>query len=61
MAWCLYGPAVHASYVGGFATAVFDFQSGSTTLPLDEIAMGDGRPPLYHYPGHPQAVLESLT
>lgn len=32
--------AVHASYVGGFATATFDFQSGRTNLPLDYVAMG---------------------
>jgi CO/xanthine dehydrogenase Mo-binding subunit len=32
--------AVHASYVGAFATAQFAFTSGAVTLPLDYIAMG---------------------
>ena len=32
--------AVHASYVGGFATAPFTFRSGVVTLPLDYISMG---------------------
>lgn len=31
---------VHASYVGGFATAQFSFNSGAFTLPLDYISMG---------------------
>ncbi|SEO61835.1 CO or xanthine dehydrogenase, Mo-binding subunit [Duganella sp. CF517] len=31
---------VHASYVGGFATAPFTFRSGAATLPLDYVAMG---------------------